>query len=289
MWKYDLYTSSPWQARLQNEFFLVFSSSGQTEAHDKLWDRLREIFKNIPNFFLWNHLFKQKDAQLMTIDAMSKMNVNKMLETTAVATGINASSFKLAIGKLYAKHIGLDIERRSFSREKDRLLNDYVVYYESFVDDLRTKYVQVNDDDIEDDFLHEYMLQYSTSCYAQAQIEFLQKSIGTLDAEIQQRNEKQQEHQLITNSLRCIYDEIESLYCQMHDDMNALTSVRGKLEHNGDLLRYLAQGKNEQPTLYGGGGRQNTTVSINSSFNTSTESVLCSTKLDCFDNTLLMR
>lgn len=224
----------------------------------------------------------------MTIDAMSKLNVNKMLEATNGA-GINASGFKVAIGKLYAKHIGLDIEKRSLGREKQRLLGDYVVFYESFVIDLRAKYAMFNNIDIEDDFLDEYMQQYSTSCYSQAQIEFLQKSIETLETELMHRNQTQQEHQLMTNSLRCIYEEIESLYCQMHEDMNALNNVRDKLVHNEGLLRYLVQSKSDQQTLGGGGGRHNVSNSTNSSFNTSNDSVLCSTKLDSFDNTMLMR
>lgn len=219
----------------------------------------------------------------MTIDAMSKMNVNKMLEVSNGA-GINAPGFKVAISKLYAKHIGLEVEKRTLSREKQRLLDDYVVSYESFVINLRAKYAMFNNVDIDDDFLDDYMQQFSTSCYSQAQIDFLQKSIEGLEAELLQRNQMQQDHQLMTNSLRCIYEEIESLYCQMQDDMNALNSIRGKLEHNDGLLRYLVQSKNEQQTLgAGGGARNNTNNSTSSSFNSSNDSVLCSTKLDCFD------
>lgn len=225
----------------------------------------------------------------MTIDAMSKLNVNKMLET-ANGTGINAPGFKVAISKLYAKHIGLELEKRSLSREKQRLLDDYVLYYESFVTDLRAKYAIFNSVDIDDDFLDDYMQQYSTACYAQAQIEFLQKSIESLEAEMMRSNQIQQDHQMMTNSLRCIYEEIEMLYCQMKDDMKALNSVRGKLEHNESLLRYLMQSKNEQQqTMYGGSVRHNANNSTNNSFNSSHESVLCSTKLDSFDGTMMMR
>lgn len=225
--------------------------------------------------------------QLMTIDVMSKLNVNKMLEVSN-GTGINASGFKTAVSKLYAKHIGLEVEKRLLGREKQRLLDDYVLYYESFVINLRAKYAMFNHVDIDDDFLDNYMQQYSTSCYSQGQIEFLQKSIETLESEMLQRNQMQQDHQLITNSLRCIYEEIESLYCQMQDDMNALNTVRGKLEHNEGLLRYLVQSKNEQQTLCGGGARLNASSST-SSFNSSNESVMCSTKLDCFESTMVMR
>lgn len=264
-----------------------FSFAANVDAHDKLWERLRQTFANIPNYILWNNLFKQKDMQLMTIDVMSKLNVNKMLEVSN-GTGINASGFKTAVGKLYAKHIGLEVEKRLLGREKQRLLDDYVLYYESFVINLRAKYAMFNHVDIDDDFLDNYMQQYSTSCYSQGQIEFLQKSIETLESEMQQRNQMQQDHQLITNSLRCIYEEIESLYCQMQDDMNALNTVRGKLEHNEGLLRYLVQSKNEQQALCGGGVRLNASSST-SSFNSSNESVMCSTKLDCFESTMVMK
>lgn len=206
-----------------------------------------------------------------------------MLEASNGA-GINAPGFKVAIGKLYAKHIGLEVEKRALIREKQRLLDDYVVVYESFVLNLRAKYAMFNNVDIDDDFLDDYMQQYSTSCYSQAQIDFLQKSIESLETELLQRNQMQQDHQLMTNSLRCIYEEIESLYCQMQDDMNALNSIRAKLEHNDGLLRYLVQSKNEQQTLGAGGGtRNNANNSTSSSFNSSNDSVLCSTKLDCFE------
>lgn len=225
----------------------------------------------------------------MAIDVMSKLNVNKLMEVNNGA-GINASGFKVAIGKLYAKHIALEIEKRSLNREKQHLLDNYVVYYESFVISLRAKYAMFNNVDIDDDFLDDYMQQYSTSCYAQAQIEFLQKSIETIDAEIMQRNQMQQDHQLMNNSLRYIYNEIEIFYCQMRDDMAALNSVRKKLEHNESLLRYLVQNKNEQQTLCVGNGttRHNFNNSTSSSFGSSSnESVLSSTKLDCFDSTLM--
>lgn len=226
----------------------------------------------------------------MTIDVMSKQNVSKMLEVDN-GTGINAAGFKTAISKLYAEHIRLELNKRALQSEKESLTSDYVSSYESFVEDLRAKYAMFNNNDIDDDLLHDYMQQSSMSCYMQAQIEYLQKSIEKLDEEISRQNEIQQDHQLMNNSLRCTYEEFETLYCKMLEDMNALNSVRAKLELNESQLRYLVQSKNEQLTLGsgGGGGRLNSSSATSSSFNSSNDSVLSSTKLDCFDNTMLMR
>lgn len=269
-------------------FFNIFFR--RTDAYEKLWERLQDIFANIPNYILWNNLLKQKETQLMTIDVMSKQNVSKMLEVDN-GTGINAAGFKTAISKLYAEHIRLELNKRALQSEKESLTSDYVSSYESFVEDLRAKYAMFNNNDIDDDLLHDYMQQSSMSCYMQAQIEYLQKSIEKLDEEISRQNEIQQDHQLMNNSLRCTYEEFETLYCKMLEDMNALNSVRAKLELNESQLRYLVQSKNEQLTLGigGGGGRLNSSSATSSSFNSSNDSVLSSTKLDCFDNTMLMR
>lgn len=223
----------------------------------------------------------------MTIEVMSKQNVSKMLEVDN-GTGINAAGFKTAISKLYAEHIRLELNKRALTNEKEGLTSDYVNSYEAFVEDLRAKYAMFNNNDIDDDLLHDYMEQSSMSCYMQAQIEYLQKSIEKLDEEISRQKEIQQDHQLMSNSLQCTYEEFESLYCQMLGDMNALNSVRAKLELNESQLRYLVQSKNEQLTL-GGVGRLNSSIATSSSFNSSNDSVLSSTKLDCFDNTMLMR
>lgn len=207
---------------------------------------------------------------------MSKINIAKILQINNVDD--TDSGFKVAISKLYAKHIGLEIEKRLTTKEKERLLNDYVTFYNSFVIDLRAKFSMYNNSNIDTDFLDEFVRQYSTSYYDQAQIEFLQKAINANEVEIEQRTHTLEDHHLMTNALRCTYSDIEQLYCQMREDMTALSHVKEKIEYNENLLRYLLRTKsNDQQPM---ATRINQNNSMSSSFDSCNESVLCSTKID---------
>lgn len=228
---------------------------------------------------LWNALCKLKDQQTAQIGVMSKMNVAKQLQIDSNAGTDTVSGIKVAMGKMYAQHVSLMTDMHLVKIEKEQLMTDYVAFYNSFIDNLRAKYAMYNNTDIDEDFLAEYVSQWSTSFFNQAQIEYLERSIERNEITIKQNAQQLNDHHLLTNSLRFIYSDIETLYCRMRGEMNALASVKDKIEHNQNFLKYFIQTKNEQQAgkLIGSGLIHNNS---SSSFDSSNDNVLSSTQLD---------
>lgn len=276
------------QERCQSDQSINFSLSFQCKAvsaafGDQLWSKLHEIFAKIPNYVLWNALNALKDRQLADINVMSKVNINKLLQIEENnLTSSTSNGFKIAVSKMYAEHISMMADLHLGKILKERLLNDYVNAYNTFLSDMRTKFALFNDTEIDDDLLAEYMVQYCSSCFIRAQIEFLERQSEQNEKDIDARSVAMNDHPLILNSLRCIYDDIEKLYCTMREDMQALASVQNKIRHNEGLLKYLIDCENEKHTqkLIGSGGSGvNQSISFSSSDDSNT-TVLSNCTLD---------
>lgn len=233
---------------------------------DQLWNKLHTIFAKIPNYVLWNALNVLKDRQLAEINVMSKLNIAKLLQIEQNnSTALNG--FQIAVGKMYAQHISLMADIHLCKIEKERLVNDYMAAYNAYVTNMQTKYALFNNTDIEDDLLHDYIKQYSASRFKQAQIEFFERQVELNEKEIEDRAQGMNDHNIILNSLRCIYDDIEKLYCTMREDLRALASVQEKIRHNEGMLKYLIDCENEKHTqkLIAGGGSGTLSAGINQS------------------------
>lgn len=244
---------------------------------------MHAIFAKIPNYVLWNALNALKDRQLAEINVMSKVNINKLLQIEENnSTASTTNGFKNAVSKMYAQHISMMADVHLGKIEKERLLNDYVTAYNAFLSDMRTKFALFNNTDIDDELLAEYIVQYSSSCFNRAEIEFLERQIEQNEKDIEARSGAMNDHNIILNSLRCIYDDIEKLYCTMREDMRALASVQNKIRHNEGLLKYLIDCENEKHTqklIGSGGGGINQSISSCSS-DDSNNTVLSNCTLD---------
>lgn len=208
---------------------------------------------------------------------MSKTDLSKKLQVDNIKGP--ETGFKVAISKMYALHISMMADKHLLKKEKKRLLNDYVVFYNSFVTNLRARFAMYNNTDIDDEFLDEYVNQYSGAYYNQAQIEFLERAIEANDKEISQRAQTLNDHNLMTNSLRYIYTDIENLYCRIREDMNTLIHVKEKIEYNENLLKYLIQRKNDQQGVTITANHNNSSSSSFNSLNESMFSTMDSTMM----------
>lgn len=221
------------------------------------------------------------------METLSSMDIEKVLYVDA---GYDDSSRKnnlhIEIGKLHAKHIKLCIQRHGINKQIADS-NDYVVFYESFLKDVRSKFMMYNNHIIDDDFLGDYLGIYSSLHYGKGEIEFLVKTIGENEAKIERQKKCNEEYRIANMELTNIYNDMENLYVRTHEDIHNLVHVRDKIQHNEELMRYLLQCKKDQqqPAL-GGDGRLNSTA--NSSFGSNSDSVLSSTRADNFNTTALL-
>lgn len=222
---------------------------------------------------------------LSAMETLSLMDMEKVLYVDAGYTNPDQkNNLQIEIGKLYAKHIKLCIMRHGINKKSEDLINDYVVYYESFLEDLRAKFTMYNNQSIDDDFLGDYLSQYSTLHYIKGEIEFLLKMIDENELEIQRRKKSNDDYTNANMELSSIYAEMETIYIRTHEDIHNLTHVREKIQHSEDLMRYLLQcKKDQQMTTLGPDARMNS--SNNSSFGSNNDSLLHSTRSDSLNST----
>lgn len=225
---------------------------------------------------------KQK---LSIMETLSSMDIDKVLYIDGYDDPSQKNGLQIEIGKLHAKHIKLCIQRHGINKQIANS-NDYVVFYESFLKDMRSKFMMYNNQSIDDDFLADYLGTYSSLHYGKGEIEFLLKTIGQNDLQIQRQKKYNEEYRIANMELTNIYNDMENLYVRTHEDTHNLMHVRDKIQHNEELMRYLLQCKKDQqqPTL-SGDGRLNSTA--NSSFGSNNDSVLSSTRSDYLNSTPL--
>lgn len=228
----------------QKSFSLFWLLQGNTQTQDKLMESLHQIFAGIPNFVLFMNLLREKDLQVAAIEKMANIDVNNL------PSNRGRVEYKTSLSRLYAQHIGLEIDRRRIRREMESVVNDYIDAYNQFAENLRTT------SDIDDDLLDTYLQQFSMNCYSKAQIEYLRQTIASVTIQSEQNLQMQNELQHTTKILQSTYNEIEQLYCTMRNDINALASVKEKLDHNQNTLRYLVQSKS------GGSGSEQQAMNV---------------------------
>lgn len=254
-------------------------------ARQQLWQKLRETFAQIPNLILWTSIGEQMKQKVSTMESLSLMDMEKVLYVDAgYGDPTRKNNLQIEIGKLYAKHIKVSIMRHGINKQSEDLVNDYVVFYESFLNDLRAKFTMYNNQSIDDDFLAEYLATYSTLHYSKGEVEFLLKMIDQNELEIQRRKKLNEDYGIANMELSNIYSEMENLYIRTHEDIYNLSHVREKIQHSEELMRYLLQCKKDQQMIaLSGEARLNN--SVNSSLSSNNDSVLYTTRTDVLNTT----
>lgn len=215
-------------------------------ARQQLWQKLRESFAQIPNLVLWTKICEQLKQKQQTIEALTKMDLQKILYFDADSEDMSQiNGLQIHIGKLHAKHIKLCVMRHAVKMKSENLTKEYVVHYESFLHDMRTKFAMCNNQTIDDDFLGDYVGTYSALHYGKGEIEYLVKTIAENEQEILRRKKSNDEYRVVNAELSKIYEDIEDLYIRIHEDLYNLTHVREKIQHSEELIRYLLQCKKE--------------------------------------------
>lgn len=224
---------------------------------------------------------KQKQQ---TIEAFTKMDLQKILyfdadtENSSQITGL-----QIHMGKLHAKHIKLCVMRNAINTKWKDLKNEYTINYESFLRDMRTKFAMCNNQNIDDDFLGDYVEAYSALYYGKGEIEYLVKTIAENEQEIRCRKKTNEEYRIANAELSKIYEDIEHLYIRTHEDLYNLTHVREKIQHSEELIRYLLQCKKEATQIL---ATDTTSARLNGSANSSfgSNDSLYSSRSDSFSS-----
>lgn len=257
-------------------------------SRQQLWQKLRDTFAQIPNLVLWTSIGEQMKQHLSAMETLTNMDMDKILY--ADCGDLNGkNNLQIDTGKLYAKHIKLCIMRHGVDKQSESLISEYVVFYESFLNDLRAKFTMYNNQSVDDEFLAEYLAQYSALHYGKGEVQYLLKVIDENEQEIQRRRKANDEYRFTNMELTNLYGEMEKLYIRTYEDIFNLTHVREKIQHSEELTRYLLQCKKDQQMTAAGAeltiSRLNSTA--NSSLGSNNDSVLCSTRSDDFNSTNL--
>lgn len=254
------------------------SRLGNLVKRQQLWRKLREIFAQIPNLYLWTSVGEQMKQKVSAMESLSMMDMEKVLYTDAGYGGPSQNNnLKIEIGKLYAKHIKLCIMRRSMNKRNDELVKEYVVCYESFLNDLRTKFTMYNNQTIDDEFLGDYLAIFSTLHYCKGEIEFLLKMVDENEREIQRRKKSNDDYRQANMELSSMYGEMEKIYIRAHKDISNLSLVHEKIQHSEELMLYILQ-CNKKEIESNGEARMNNSVNI--SFGSNNDSVLNTNRTD---------
>lgn len=218
------------------------------------------------------------------MQSLSLMDMEKVLYVDAgCGDPTQKNNLQIEIGKLYAKHVKLCIMRYGINKQSEELVNEYVVFYESFLNDLRTKFTMYNNESIDDEFLATYLATYSRLHYDKGEIEFLLKIIDKNDQEIQRRKKSNEDYRMANTELSNIYTEMENIYIRTNEDIYNLSHVREKIQHSEEFMRYLLQCKKDQPVTNAEARMNN---SGNSSLSSNNDSVLYTTR-DSLNGTAL--
>lgn len=222
-------------------FFLV-----ATKAHDELWNKLRKMLTDLPNFVLWDQLNKQMEKNLLAINMLAKIDLSKVLKSDTANDSLALSS---EIAKLQADHIKLVFNGNVIDSHDERLSNEFVVCYEQFLSHLRTKFAMYNDIDISEETLADYIGQWTALRFGQGEIEYLRKTIDENEVEIRRIRKSIDKNKASHTTLIDMYNEIQEKYCSAQDDLISLSQVKEKILHSKNLLRYLLQCKSDQKSI----------------------------------------
>lgn len=262
-------------------FFQVNSN-----AREELWNKLKKHLAYLSNFALWDSLNKQMDKEASTVEAMIETDMSSILNGNNNTGDYDTNDFSLQIEELYAEHIKLVIAENSTRNDDDRLISDYVVFFNSFLSNLCGKFSMYNKSVIDPDFLGDYVTQYSAMHYSKCKVDFLSQIIEGNEAQTNSRKKINEGLKATNDNLRNIYNQIEEKYCTICEDVNNLDYVKNKIQHSNNVLRYLLQRKNDQYSM-----QMTTTFRCNDSLNNSLSSndEITITRSDSLNYTVLPR
>lgn len=250
-------------------------------SRQQLWQNMRSAFAQIPNFVLWTTICDQIKHKLTSMEALAKMDMEKILYVDfETSDPSRKDNLRIETGKLYAKHIKLCIMRHGAEKKSEGLMNDYVVSYEAFLHDMRTKFTMYNNQNFDDDFLGDYLGLYSTFHYGKGEVEYLLKVVNENEQKIQRTKKSNEEYLVANTELEKTYAEMENLYIRAHEDLYNLSHVREKIQHSVELIQYLLQCKKDHGSTVNLEVPGHMNNSINSSYSSSNDSLLTSSRSD---------
>lgn len=220
------------------------------------------------------------------METLVKMDLDKILYADDGSDALNhKTGVQFNISKLHAKHIKLCVMRHCINKKSEQLNTEYVLQYEPFLSDMRMKFAMYNNQNIDDDFLADYLNTFSTLHFGKGEIEYLLKTTEANDLEIERRKKANEQYNIANTELLKIYEEIENLYIRTHEDLYNLAHVREKIQHSEELIQYMLQCKKDTAPALGSDPTNRLNSTLNSSTGSNNDSALYSSRSDSLNST----
>lgn len=212
-----------------DEFYQIFFSDANpqkiSEAKQKLWDNLKKINKNIPNYLLWSSILKLKEVQLQNMILLNKSNFNDNNTSKQMPDNENRDSIEIQCLKASALAISIFSKAAAASNQAENKSKEFVSAYKTFVDSVKCKISLYNTEltDDADDIISDFVVQYTTRSFNKGQIDFLDSEIDRRKIQISDGNTIMKDHQMLIGSIAQIYSDIEAYVLRMCQEMTQLT------------------------------------------------------------------
>lgn len=241
------------------------------KVHDSecdIWAKVRRILADIPNWVLWNVILKANENLSQQIIALTKENCS---ETSSVPEQF--SPFEVEILKARTAFFNIIQKYAAEKQESTKYSENFPVVHERFVTALQ---LQLSDyaagNKALEDIMSDYIVKINTQSFSKGQVEYLKKEINSRKAQLANGKQKTEDHQMLLNTTRQIYDEISSLANRIFQEISSLGEIKPKITYSKKILQCMlkAARSNKKKLIKTG--------NITDSFEMS--DVLCSTKMD---------
>lgn len=255
-----------------NEFYAALDATEasvcpEIDLNHPIWISVQENFVNIPNHLIWNSL-----------NRLSGDN-HKALMQLANLVPISSSdkTLKMLIVKLQAKQLSAFISTSSHKKEFNLLEQQFIDLYDTVTEQFNLKMDLLNDTTYDESIVNEYLSEVIINMNTFGDLEYLEKYSNGLNAETVQLHKELENYLVIIDKLRELYKSSEQMYKLMQNNRFALRMIKEKMDYMMAAAQRLCNDvelKNKKTTI----NVQHNNSSI--SFDSLTDSVLCSTKLE---------
>lgn len=258
------------------EFYSVAdgNESYVIDINQPVWTTLRQTIQNIPNNIIWNCLNN------MSIE--KHQEIEKLASFEPIST--SDKTLKLLIIKLQAKQLSAFVSTTSRKHDFKVLEKQFIDLYGKLTDDFNLKMDLLNDTTYDESIVNEYLSELIINSFRNGEISYLDKRTASINEKTVQSHKQLDNYLVVIDQLRELYKSSEQLYMLMQRNRFALRMVKEKMDNVISAAKQLC---NNVDLLHKKSkfNIQNTNSSI--SFDSLADSVLCSTKLDNSNTTLL--
>ncbi|XP_020803295.1 augmin complex subunit dgt5 [Drosophila serrata] len=210
------------------------------EVKRQLWDEMRTIFADTPNYTLLNVIMKIKEDQLQHI-----MHLNEARDNPTM-TKPPLNSYEVKLLKTKADMLGLAAKSLAAHKELEVTEARFCQEYSDFVDELQQKVhifngIDADSEDAEaaDELISDYLVQYNMRNFNRAQNDFLREHIEQLRQELDAGGSQLENHDLKLGSVKQVYGDINTSINRIQQDMVQLSQIKDKIVFCRNMMKNL--------------------------------------------------